>query len=320
MKSIQILSLLLGFLNFQLMNADSQNSAISPTLNNYYNTPQVIYDNSLTTPPLTNPSTTLPGAPTSSSFGLPGQETTSQTVAPGNFTTPTSPSLLDQLYQQPAQPNLETQPQPTISPTLTVQQIPYESIKPPTTYLPGLATIKNKRWMVTDYLYNLTPNIGVKVELIKPESKYIPLSANLLEKKIATIFDGGQIKSFPEITDCHPPLPIFYVLVMAYPCEKRVVAFVSAQLYEVAQPSRIDFDLNGVWQVVTWERQFVVASASEDFARQVITAIEEVASSFTKTFQFYHPPLERPCFPASSSPKDVEIYQKYYETKAPYCK
>ena len=290
-----------------------------PTINNAYNTPQVIYQNPVTTPPINNPANTLPGAPTSSSFSLPGLPSSDQSSLPGQPAY-TTPSLLQELYPIPSQPTAQNQPQPlnTPSSSLLLQPVPYETIAPPTTYLPGIATIKDKQWMVSDYLYNLPPNIGIKVEVIKPGGKYIPLAAERAENRIAEIFQEAQINP-PLIYECQPPLPMFYVLVMVYPCDRRCVAFVTAQLYEIAKPARIDIDLNGVWQAVTWERQTLVASSCEDFAHEVMAAIEDIVYAFTNRFNFYHPPLERPCYPSPPNTRADKLYKKYYEERTPCC-
>jgi hypothetical protein len=297
--------------------AQTSNSSINAT----YNTPQVVYENSVAVPPITNPSGALPGAAQpSASFGLPGQPSPTQAVLPGNASTPTGPTLLQQTYQQPALPNVPSQPGAQAPAPFAYQATPFESIAPPDSYLPGLATINEKKWMVSDYLYNLSSNIGIKVDVLKPEKKYIPLSSDMLQKRVAGVFEEAKINTNALLVNCQPPLPMFYVLVMVYPCEKRCVGFVTAQLYEIAKPERVDLELNGVWQTVTWERQALVASAWDDFAEEVAKALEEIASAFTSKYTYYHPPLERPCYPVSPYARTEELYKKYYEKRNECCK
>jgi hypothetical protein len=259
--------------------------------------PPITYQNSLTAPPVTNPATSLPGQPSTISTGLPGQPTSSQSTLPGNSTTPTSPSLLQSLYPQPAVPPSPNAPVQAPSPGLKFNPKPFENISGPESYLPGIATIKDKKWVVTDFLYNLTPNIGVKVEIIKPQGKYIPLSEGQLEQRIANLFQDADIDPVAIQMNCQPPLPMLYVLIMAYPCDKRIVGFISAQLYEEAKPMRIDMDLNGVWQTITWERQALVVAADKDFTQEVHETVTDMIVSFTERFKYYHPVDERECFP-----------------------
>src|SRR5262249_55362904 len=123
----------------------------------------------------------------------------------------------------------------------------------------------------------------------------------------------------PTPLDCSPPLPMFYVLIMAYPCDKRCVGFVSAQLYEVAKPERIDIDLNGVWQTITWERQALVASSCDDFANEVGMTIDEIAAAFADRFQFYHRVEERLCFPRPKTAQEEEEYNRIYNPNYKSC-
>lgn len=263
----------------------------------YSTYPTVTYQNSLTTPPITNPANTLPGMSSTTTTGLPGQPTSSQSVLPGNSTTPTTPTLLQSLYPQSAMPPPPNGPVQGPGPGLKFNPRPFENISGPDSYLPGIATIKDKKWVVTDFLYNLTPNIGIKVEILKPQGKYIPLSEGQLEQRIANLFQDAYIEPQAVQMNCQPPLPMLYVLIMAYPCDKRIVGFISAQLYEEAKPVRIDMDLNGVWQTITWERQALVTASDKDFTQEVHETLTEMILSFTERFKYYHPADERECFP-----------------------
>lgn len=226
------------------------------------------------------------------------------------------PSILQQIYPQPANPNISTAQAapPPAAPPLQITQIPYEYVAPPESYTPGLATIKDHKWVVSDFLYKLSYDINVKVEIIKPAGKYVPLSETLLEKRITDVFQDADvpINTEPEDEACRPPLPMFYVLIMAYPCDKRCIGFVSAQLYEEARPQRIDIDLNGVWQTITWERQALVASACDEFEMEIGETLEQIAEAFSDKFSYYHPVEEQPCFPPVKTARETETYERYY--------
>ncbi len=263
----------------------------------------IIYQNSLTAPPVINPSTSLPGAPTTPSSGLPGLPSSNTSTLPGLPMSSSTGSLVQTLYPQtaPTQSYSYQQTGPQFgtpkSPGLKFNPKPYETPAPPTSYLPGIATINEGKWMVSDFLYNLTNNIGVKAEIIKPQGQYIPLSEQLLEQLVAKMFQDANIEPSAIQMNCQPPLPMFYVLVMAYPLDNRIVGFISVQLYEEAKPIRIDMDLNGVWQTITWERQALVASSTEDFAQEINETLKELVLAFTTKFKYYHPADERSCFP-----------------------
>jgi hypothetical protein len=277
--------------------------------------PPVIFQNSSTVPPIPNPSSSLPGSPTSQPQGLPGLPSGAQNTLPGLPLTSTTPSLVQQVYPQPAVPQAKAAASTSTSSAgvpIKLAEIPYETITAPESYLPGIATIKDKKWMVSDFLYNLTSNIGVKVEIVKPENKYIPLTDKMLETRVADIFRKASILPTPLASHCEPPLPMFYVLIMVYPCEKQYVGFINAQLFEIAVPERINIGLNGVWQTVTWERQAMVASAPDDFVHELNETLSEIAQAFADKFKYYHPIEERPCYPEPLNAKTQELYHRFY--------
>lgn len=205
-------------------------------------------------------------------------------------------TALNQVYPQPAQPSAPQQPAPSTLTPLSVPVPAYGQINPPDTWSPGLATIKDGKWTVTDFLYNLTPNIGVKVMVVKPEYRYVPLSDQLLEKKVTGLFQDASITPTAFAQSCEPPLPVYVVTVMAYPCERRCVGVVTAQLYEIARPDRIDEDLSGVWQVVTWERQELVASSCDSFSQEIEGTITGMTEAFIAQYNHFNPIPERKCF------------------------
>ena len=216
------------------------------------------------------------------------------------------------MYPQPANPNVSAAAPLPQAPPLQVTLPPYEYIAPPQSYQPGLATIKDRQWAVSDFLYKLPPNINVQVEVIKPVSQYLPVSQEQLERRITDIFQNSGINTTPDLVDCRPPLPMFYVIFMGYSCGRHCVGVVTAQLYEDAKPSRIDVDLNGVWQTITWERQVLVASACDDFSIEVGLAVDDLANKFADRFKYYNPPLERPCFPPVQTEAELNEYNRYF--------
>jgi hypothetical protein len=76
---------------------------------------------------------------------------------------------------------------------------------------------------------------------------------------------------------------------------------VTAQLVERGRPERLQLDVNGIWQIITWERQTLVASNCEDFANQISSAVQEMTTAFANRFAYYHPRPEIPCFNVSEN-------------------
>lgn len=208
--------------------------------------------------------------------------------------------ILNQLYPQPANPQVVA-PGPMLRPgaPLQLSARPFQFINPPLAMTPGLATIRDGNWVVSDFFYNLPFTIGLKVEILRPAGNhYIPLSETLITKRLTDILANVGISTLFGSLPCEPPLPFLNVIIMAYPCDRRCIGFITVQLLEPGQPRRIDIDLNGVWQVVTWERQLLVASSCDDFSHEVGEMLDVIVSDFTNRFHYYHPADVRPCFPA----------------------
>ncbi len=305
-------------------------------LNNYYNAPPSYtpgglpgqsFPNFQSQPQYfgSNPGATTTSAPINYTTGAPttttttGYPTTATTYPTTTTTYPTtttsyiptttttSGNVVQQIYPQPAQPtaNLTTGTPTTVSPQtaatqvapLQIQQLPLQYVAPPDALLPGLFTIKNSKWTLTDYFDNLSQYIGVKVEVVKPEGKYIPLSDRLLESRVKGILQEANITTDALDIPCQPPTPMFYVLVMAYPCDRRCIGFITMQLIEIVTPQRMgDIEINGIWQAITWEKTALIASSCEDFAQEVGETIDQFTRSFADSYTYYHPVEEQPCF------------------------
>ncbi len=226
-----------------------------------------------------------------SAFPTTGAPVTNVSTA---FTTPIKTSS-GVLSPQPGT-QIASTPQVNFTP-ITIPVPAFAQVDPPETWAPGLATIKDSKWTITDFLYNLPYNIGIKVVVVKPEDKYLPLSDKLLEKRVTDIFADAYLTPTPAPVTCEPPLPLYHVTIMAYPCDRRCVGVVTAQLYEVVQPQRIDQDLSGVWQAITWERQELVASSCEEFAQEIEATVTSMTQAFTWQYNRFNPIPERRCFP-----------------------
>lgn len=230
---------------------------------------------------------------------------------PGNDTSliPTATQLLDQVYpppprQQSAQttttPTTATKPETPKKP-LKIHPWSDESVRPLESWLPGIATIKDNKWIVGDYFYNLSSDISVRIDVVHPRNTSIPVTEGAIDKLVRGMLEETNIRPEAQKAQCQPALPTLYILVMAYPCDRVCVGFVSMQLFEKGQPARIDIDLDGVWQVITWARQGLVVAECEDFSKEVLGQIEEILGSFLKTYRFYHAPEPtRHCFPPSN--------------------
>jgi hypothetical protein len=302
-----------------------QATAQAQPINNYYNSPypnayndvpSLIPQNQTTTvTPLipTNQTTTItPLVPSNQTSTIPSliPLTPNNNLAPLAFPNQPQPAglnpqttTLQQLYPQPGLPGQQQsgQQQPVTFAPIQLPVAPYQTVEPPENLTPGLLTIKEGQWVVSDFFYNLAPNIGIKVEVIKPKGKYVPVNEGFLEKQIADIFQDNGINPTVQNISCTPPLPTFHVLVMAYPWQDRCVGFVTTELYEEGRPHRFEEKLNGVWQFITWQRQTLVACGCDEFSREVEQTLRDIVIAFADRYRYYHPQPIRKCFPGEPS-------------------
>lgn len=233
-------------------------------------------------------------APQSSSSPLQGQ-----LIGPSAL--PGAESVLEQVYPQPAHPPSQSISQ-NAGPAASsygqkLRLAPMENVAQPKAWQPGLATIRDGMWAASDFFYQLPTQIGVKVEVVQPAHKQTSVNGLALEEMIKNRLAGVNMIPEAKTHFCHPPLPFYHALVMVYSCEKRDVAFILVQLYEKAQLPRVPEDINGIWQVVTWQREVLVASPTEQLAEEIAAALDKVTGTFIERFMYYNPPALRPCFP-----------------------
>jgi hypothetical protein len=251
------------------------------------------------------PSFNIP-SPTFSSFNT-------STVG-GYSPVPASGTVLQQLYPMPSNPLVNTMGAtgpaaatvPGTTPPapgalgaglpLTLREVNYQNVLPPDVLAPGLATIKDGKWITSDFFYNLGGNIGVRVEILAPPEQNLFINGDSIEQRVKGILETGNIMTEAADVSCEPPLPMFHVFIMAYACHNRCVAFITAQLFEKGKPDRFELDINGLWQMITWQRQTLVASSCDNFHTEVSDAVGAITQSFADRYKLYHPVDEIPCF------------------------
>lgn len=158
----------------------------------------------------------------------------------------------------------------------------------PTGYkLPGITGFKNDQWVGSDNLYNLTSNIGITVEIDKPQGANIPISSEALKSRISALFEKSGITPQPEGQGAEAPLPFFHMLIMAYPVEKSFVAFLTGRLFEPVFVSRIILEKGISWQAITWEKQELVIATKEQFVDQINRSVDEITNNFIERYKYF---------------------------------
>lgn len=157
----------------------------------------------------------------------------------------------------------------------------------PTYSFPGLVAKVAGRWVGSDYLYDLPPNIGVLVEIVKPESVKLKVGIAQITEQTEGIFARRGINPQAEASFYHPPLPFFHILVLFYPSEEGYVAAVSGRLFEQVTLPRLKFVPAGTWQAITWEKQELIITSPAQFDEQLLKITREIARAFVNRVDYF---------------------------------
>lgn len=135
---------------------------------------------------------------------------------------------------------------------------------------PGVATLQGSQWVGTEHLYNLSKDLGVTVEIIKPASSSLPFNEGILLSKVFELLRQAGINPRPAgVMTKNTPLPFLHILVMVNPIENGFVAYCAARIFEEVQNKRVYLKPEIVWQAMTWEKQELIVSPNETFQQEV---------------------------------------------------
>lgn len=162
---------------------------------------------------------------------------------------------------------------------------------PPSTqaiYLhPGIVVYKDGKWEGTDYLFNLTKEIGVAVEINKPEDLQIGLSEQRLKSLIEDVLRKGGIIPIARNDEDEPGLPFLHIQLLIYPIEQGYAVVYQERLFEAISIKRVNFDRGAALQAITWEKQKLMIMPANELVGLVEKSVAEMTNSFIQLFAIY---------------------------------
>lgn len=175
-------------------------------------------------------------------------------------------------------------------------KVPVQAQIPPY-FHPGLLAPIGGSWTGGDHLFNLTHQIAVYVEIVKPDIDIVGISDESIKQKISTIFTDGGItpKTMVESSDA-PPLPFFQVEILLYPIEGGYVASLQGRLFESVTLSRFQMDKGTAFQAITWEKQSLLVTPKNTAVELLEKNASEIAQAFVDRFRVYD--RQRPAAPS----------------------
>lgn len=151
---------------------------------------------------------------------------------------------------------------------------------------PGVVTRGPQGWQGSDNLYNIGKNIAVTAEFHVPDEKTFAVSKQSVIRRIEELFKDGDINPQASVVLGKPPLPLLNVIIIAQPIDKGYAVLVSGNLLEEVDLKRVQFK-EGTWQAVTWQRDYLLVTSSEEAAYHISRSIDELAYSFIKLYRHY---------------------------------
>lgn len=189
---------------------------------------------------------------------------------------------------------LESYKKPEAKSSTTTPLVLPEPVAPPSQvaqhsdYLhPGILVDLNGSWQGSDHLLNIASNIGVYVQVIKPEGEKLDVTEAQLQKQVESIFGTANIKPLTLAAEDKPPLPAFQIEIFIYPIDRGYAAFLDGRLFESVVLDRFKMDSNMAFQAITWEKQSLIVSPKAKFAEQLTKAVQDVAGSFVTRYQTF---------------------------------
>ena len=152
---------------------------------------------------------------------------------------------------------------------------------------PGIIILDGQEWKGSDHLLNLTNQIGVYVEIIRPENSKLQLNEEAIRSKVSALFNAVGIMPVTLVNPEEPPLPAFEIKIFLYPIERGYVAYCEGRLFESVILKRFDLDPGMAYQAITWQRQTLIVSPVDKAVQQIDQQINEIVASFIEIFQFF---------------------------------
>ena len=189
-------------------------------------------------------------------------------------------------------PQIQTQTQAQPAPAVPVPAAPspkpiISTAKLATYFHPGSLVLEGGKWVGSDNLLNLTNQVGVYVEIVKPKEDKLNLSEEAIKNKVSAIFAAGGLTPSIMGTADQAPLPFFQIKIFLYPIERGYVASCEARLFESILLKRFDLDLGMAYQAITWNRQSLIVAPDAQAIQQIDQQVTEIANSFVEIFRFF---------------------------------
>lgn len=151
---------------------------------------------------------------------------------------------------------------------------------------PGVVILNNGEWEGTDNIYNIPKNISIGVEFVVPDENTFPVKAESIRNRVKGAFQSAGIVTQALMSGDKPPLPLFNIVLIAQNINKGYVIYCAANLLEEVDVKRAKLN-SGTWQAITWDRQHLLVTPTEETAFHLNKCIDDIALAFLKVYRHY---------------------------------
>lgn len=152
---------------------------------------------------------------------------------------------------------------------------------------PGIIAYRGGEWLWSDHLFNLTKNIGVRVEIVSPAETKNHINSEELKKIVKGVFEKAGITPEAEMIAGKAPLPIFHVLILLYPINQGYVFAILARLFESVEFDRVKLDPTVTMQAITWEHESIHVISDKDFSTEIQNSVRDEAQEFVERYAYF---------------------------------
>lgn len=152
---------------------------------------------------------------------------------------------------------------------------------------PGVATLQGGQWVGSEHLFNLSPDLGIYVEVVKPAEVNVEINTASIKDRIAAILRNSGFQPRLSLFADRSPLPFFHILIMLNPIEKGFVAYCTGRLFEEVQLMRTHLKVGITWQAITWEKQELIIFPTEQLQEQIDKTMQVITTAFGDRYKSY---------------------------------
>lgn len=183
-------------------------------------------------------------------------------------------------------------PAPTQAPQRPRQPYVKKALPQPVTristyFYPGIIVNRGGHWDGADHLLNISKQIGVFAEIVRPPNDSLNITQEQIVKEIESIFGQAGIGPVSLGPIDQPPLPAFQIKLFLYPLEGGYVAFCEGRLFESVILQRFNLDPNMAFQAITWERQSLILASKDQVIGNVTNQVKTIAQEFTEIYKSF---------------------------------